>query len=447
MKRLKITGPDQFTIGGSQATYVLIICALLWMVNFMDRQVMAVVLEPMKHDLGFSDAQVGWITSALFISMALFAMPVAHWADRWSRRKVIGIFAIVWSVAMLLTSLGTSFYGIFIPRLLTGAGQAGFSAAAIALISAGYPEEVRAGKLGIFNFFQMIGIMTGLAVGGYLSVHYGGWQTPFLVFAIPGIVLGVFAFGMQDYDSIPTEPEAATTKFWGKVGALLQIKTIFWFYAGYTLFTASVFAILAWVPALIIRQFNVGEDVAGVIMAANGAFMVVGVLAGGLWADRWQAKQPAGKMRFASNMVLISTIAVLLALFFIFILHPGGIFDLGIYSLTGFGLFMLFSAAAAAVNPAVMAVTQSVVTLELRSLVWGLGVTVIMIFGGAWSPAVTGYLSDRLGGGAQDLAISLMIVGALGFGAFICFWKSALYYPIDAARVSTKIDSAKTGPH
>lgn len=438
MKNLKIKEPNRFTIGGPKATYVLIICSLLWMVNFMDRQVMAVVLEPMKHDLGFSDAQVGWITSALFLSMALFAIPVAYLADHWSRRKVIGILAIVWSVAMLLTGLGKSFYGIFIPRLLTGAGQAGFSAAAIALISTSYPEGVRSGKLGFFNFFQMIGIMIGLAAGGYLSVHFGGWQTPFLLFAIPGIVLGVFAFSMQDYNSILDSTESTATGFLEKVVALLQIKTIFWFYAGYTMFTTSVFAILSWVPALIIRQFNVGEDVAGIIMAANGAFMMVGVLAGGLLADQWQAKQAAGKMRFAAFMVLVCTIAVLLALFLVFVLDLGGIF-----SLFGFGLFIIFSAAAAAVNPAVMAVTQSVVTLELRSLVWGLGVAIILIFGGAWSPAVTGYLSDWLGGGAQDLAISLMIVGTLGFGAFICFWKSTLHYPMDSARVTTKVDQLK----
>jgi MFS family permease len=428
-----------FDIGGLKANYVLVICSLLWMVNFMDRQVLSVVLEPMKESLGFTDTQAGLVTTSLFVTMALFAIPVSYWADRWSRRKAIGLMAILWSIATLFTGLSESFFGILITRLVTGAGVAGFSAAAMALISASFNEDVRAKKMGIFNLFQIIGITIGLVAGGFLSANFGGWKMPFIIFAIPGVILGVMAFFMQDYKNTNLKNSAkAKFNLIANIKTLLKIKTLAWFYAGYTMFTAAVFAVLTWVPALIIRRFNVGEDIAGLIMSISGAFMVPGVLLGGIWADKWQKKNPAGRMGFASIMVLVSTITILLSILFVFFLHREDFFDIGPWLIIGMIALSLFSATAAAVNPPVMAVTQTVVPQELRGLVWGLGVSLIMILGGAWSPAATGYLSDWLGGSTQGLSMALIVMSLLGFGGFICFRKSTKHYPVDATKVEER---------
>jgi MFS family permease len=433
MKRDNGTETVEFRIGGPKATYVISICSILWMVNFMDRQVLAVVLEPMKLDLALTDAQAGWISTSLLLSMAVFAIPVSYWADRWSRRGAIGIMAITWSLTTALTGMGRSFAGVLLPRLATGAGQAGFSSAAMALISAGYPEAVRAKKMGVFNLFQIIGISAGLILGGYLSANLGGWRTPFYVFAVPGVILGLFAFLMQDY---PTATHAVGTHgksgFWHNIKTLLKIPTLVWFYAGYALFSAAGFAVLGWFPALIIRRFAVAEDVAGVIMAVAGIFMVPGVLLGGIWADKWEAKRAAGRMKFASTMVLLSSVGSVSSIAFVFLLHGGGLWDPSIWIVPGGIMFAVFSATAAAVNPPVMAVTQTVVTPDLKGLVWGLGVSIVMVLGGAWSPAATGYLSDWLGGESHGLALALIIVSSLGFGGFICLWRSSLHYPDDA---------------
>jgi len=79
--------------------------------------------------------------------MCLFAMPISYWVDRWSRKNMIGIMAIVWSTFTFTTGLGRNFLTVFIPRFLTGMGNAGFPAAGTALISASYPENARARKL------------------------------------------------------------------------------------------------------------------------------------------------------------------------------------------------------------------------------------------------------------------------------------------------------------
>jgi MFS family permease len=435
MKQITSNKTADFQIGGPKSTYVIIICSLLWMVNFMDRQVLAVVLEPMKLDLGLTDAQAGWITTALLLSMASFAIPVSYLADKWSRKGAIGIMAIVWSLATALTGMGRNFGGIFLPRFATGAGQAGYSSAAIALISASYPESVRAKKMGVFNLFQIVGISVGMILGGYLSANLGGWRTPFYVFTIPGVILGFLAFFMQDYRNVePASSNLRESGFVYNIKTLLRIRTLIWFYAGYALFSAAAFAMLGWIPSLIIRKFGVGEDIAGVIMAVTGVFMVPGVLLGGILADKWEEKRTTGRMGFATVMVLLSSFGSLSSMVFVFVLHEGGFFEPSIWIIAGGVMFVVFIASAAAVNPSVMAVSQTVVTPDLKGLVWGLGVSLVMVLGGAWSPAATGYLSDWLGGAARGLALALIIVSALGFGSFICFWRSSHYYPVDAQK-------------
>lgn len=177
-----------------QARNVLTVCFLLYMINCMDRQVLSAVLEPMKLDLGLTDTQVGLIQTLFLLSIALLAFPVSYLVDRWSRRKAIGIMAVVWSVFTFMTGLGKSFWGVIIPRSLVGAGEAGFSAGGTAMIAAVYPREARAKAMGIFNAAIPLGAGLGVMLGGYISVHFGGWRSPFFVFAIPGLIFGLTAF-------------------------------------------------------------------------------------------------------------------------------------------------------------------------------------------------------------------------------------------------------------
>ena len=87
--------------GGWRAHYVLIVCTLLYVINYMDRQVFAVILQPMKIDLQLTDAQCGLASTVLILGMAFFSFPISHLIDRWSRRKAIGLMAILWSLSLI----------------------------------------------------------------------------------------------------------------------------------------------------------------------------------------------------------------------------------------------------------------------------------------------------------------------------------------------------------
>jgi len=183
----------EYKTGGWRAHYVLIICTLLYTINYMDRQVFSVTLQPMKMELGLTDAQCGLAFTVFMLGMALFSFPVAHMVDRWSRRKSLGLMAMLWSAFTFLTGFANNFITVLIPRAFVGLGEAGFVPGGIAMVGASYDKEKRGRVVGIFHIAIPLGALLGVMLGGFLSAKYG-WRTPFYFFAVPGIILGVLAF-------------------------------------------------------------------------------------------------------------------------------------------------------------------------------------------------------------------------------------------------------------
>ena len=110
----------EYTVGGIGAHMVLVVMSLLYLINFMDRQVLSAVLEPMRIDLELNDFQAGAVQTIFLLGIALFSFPVAYLADRWSRRKAVALMAVIWSVFTYLTGLGRSFLGVVVPRAIVG---------------------------------------------------------------------------------------------------------------------------------------------------------------------------------------------------------------------------------------------------------------------------------------------------------------------------------------
>lgn len=437
----------EFQIGGPRSTFVLIVCSSLYMVNYMDRQVLSVVLEPMKLDLGLTDAQAGLIQTGFLLSMGIFSIPISYLVDRWSRSRAISIMAMVWSAATFITGLGKNFMGVFIPRMFTGVGEAAFSSGSIALISASYPEQDRSKKLAIYNLFLLFGIAVGMVGGGYLSANFGGWRTPFYAFAVPGMILAVLAWFMQDYKTPPRDKSTTGPSIFTNMKKLMKIRTLVWLYAGWGMHNLMAFSTLVWSAALIMRKFGVGEDTAGLVVAITGALAVPGVLLGGQLADKYQARQPSGRMRFAALADIGAGAGILLCLVCAMLVHPDQSTDVTVWLALGFAGYALYAIGAIAGQPAVGAVTQDVVPAELKGLSYGMSMFFMYLLGGGWSPYLTGYLSDRFGGGVEGLTYAMMITGSAAFLAFLCWWISSLYYREDAARAREAATAAATISH
>jgi len=418
---------DEYRFGKKNAHLILIVCSLLYMVNYMDRQVLAVVQEAIKVDLGLTDTQIGIIQTVFLMGMALFSLPVAYLVDRWSRKKAIGIMAILWSGFTFLTGLGRSFTGILIPRLMVGIGEAGFTSGGTPLITTAYPNRLRGTVLGIFNIVVPLGAAMGVVTGGYLSVHCGGWRTPFYVFAVPGMVLGVSAFFLSDYRTVKSvDIDGKGKSFFQYASSLFRIPSLKWLYLGYAMMQIMTLSFFVWGASFMIRAQNIREDKAGLLLGLVGLVAIIGAIGGGLISDRWQRRNKRARMLYPSIAVPLAAVLYIIAV----ILDFDGI---------GYVLAMLFGIVAVSAAPPLTSVTQDVVAPDSRGISWGMNVLTQYALGGGWAPLLVGLISDKLGGGADGLRIAMIIAGCGGFLAGVMFFISSRYYPDDCEKVKDRV--------
>ena len=422
MKKAQRDESPLFTPGGGRAHYILIVCTLLYIVNYMDRQVFSVILQPMKIDLGLTDAQCGLASTVLIVGMAFFSFPVSYLVDRWSRRKSIGLMALLWSAATFATGMAKNFTAVLIPRFFVGLGEAGFVPGGTALIAASYPKEKRGRVMGAFNLAIPLGAAAGVIFGGIISVKYG-WRTPFLFFAVPGIALGILAFFMKDYQTIEAPETAGGFRhFFNAFTSVLKLRTMRWYYPGLGIAVFMTSSVLVWLPSLLMRMMNIPEDRAGLITGGIGLMAILGAPLGGFLADYWQKKNPRGRMYVPVVAYIAGGIILIVAV-------------LTRFSPAGIALACVYGICAAMAMPAIAAISQDVVPVAHKGLSMGLAIFAQYMLGGAWGPSVVGFLSDWLGGGAEGLGTAVMLCGLFGVAAGILFFVASLTYPEDLQKV------------
>jgi len=422
MDQPSLNRPEQYKTGGWSAHYILIICTLLYVINYIDRQVFSVVLQPMKIELGLSDAQCGLAQTIFILGMAIFSFPVAFLVDRWSRNKTIGIMAILWSIFTSLTGLANSFVTLIIPRSLVGVGESGFTAGGVAMVSAAYPHDKRSRVLGIFNIGIPLGAALGMIIGGAISAAMG-WRWAFYIFAIPGVFLGILAFFMRDYKTKHAQDAANKgISFWKSIGQLLKIRSLRWYLLGYGVLNFMTVSVLVWMPALTMRIMGISEAQAGLIVGGWGLMAIIGAPLGGYLADIWQKKTGRGRLHLAAWTIMLAAVLLII----IVILKLGTV---------GIALGFVYGMAAVMGAPALNSISQDVVPAAHKGLSMGLAVFASYMLGGAWGPLVVGAISDALGGGAAGLSTALLITSVAGFLGGIILFIAAQTYPSDKAKV------------
>ena len=410
--------PSQPNAGRFSAWYILIVCSLLYMVNYVDRQVLSITVVHIQAELGLSDTLIGIIQTVFFMSMALFAFPAAYLADRWSRSKSVAIMAVLWSIFTYITGLGRSFLGVLLPRALVGVGEAGFTSGGIPLIAAAFPKESRGRAMGIFNMAIPIGSAAGMLLGGIIAKNWG-WRSAFFIFAAPGVILGLAALFMKDFSKpVDHAKPGEKASFFNAAVSLFRIPTLRWLYLGFAMQNITLFSFLTWTPAFIMRTRNVGSTEAGLTVGIIALMAVFGSILGGTAADAWQKRNKRGRMLTAA-MGLLAASALLVASVLL--------------DLSGIGFFfgLIYGVASVTPLPAVTAVTQDVAPPHLKSVSWGMNAFCCYILGGAWAPMIVGGISDYLGGGAYGLKVGLLISTLGGFLGAGFYWLSSKSYHRD----------------
>ena len=340
--------------------------------------------------------------------------------------------AVIWSVFTFVTGLGKSFAGVFAPRVMVGVGEAGFSAGGTAMITAAYPAESRGRAMGIFNIFVPLGAALGYIMGGYLSTHYGGWRTPFYVFAVPGVILGIAALFLKDYKTVSRADAGVGARgFLASAVSLFKIPTLKWLYIGHAMHNIMAVSILVWLPTFLMRTHNVTEAKAGMTVGVISLMAIIGSPLGGFLADFWQKTNPRGRM-------LVPVIGDLIAAA---LLVPALMMDAsgpGLIMMFAFGIFLMLGL------PSIHTITQDVVTPGMKGISWGMIILIIYLLGGGWAPWIIGLISDSLGGGAYGVKTALFIAPAAGILAGVFFFFGSRHYAADVEKVKHEIIEEET---
>lgn len=179
------------------AWYALALLMFVYVMNFLDRQIIYILFPAIKQDMQFSDLQLSLLgTSAFAIFYTFLGIPFGRMADKGSRVKLIAVGLLIWSLFSGLTGFATGFWSIFFCRVMVGVGEATLGPAAISLLADYFPPSKRATVTSIYSMGIAIGAGFAAIFGGFLAVY--GWRTAFFIVGFPGILLAILVFFLKE---------------------------------------------------------------------------------------------------------------------------------------------------------------------------------------------------------------------------------------------------------
>lgn len=406
-----------------QANFALAVFLLAYILSFVDRQILGLMVDPIRRDLGLSDLQMGLLQGVAFALLyATMGVPFGMAVDRWSRRNLIIGGVIVWSIATALCGLAGSFAALFAARVLVGVGEATLSPAVHSFLSDAYPAHRLARAMSIYTLGITIGGGMALIIGGSVValIAQGGatvlpmvgelrpWQMTFLVVAAPGILLALLiamtrepARTSRAADGVSVVPGIAAIlrNFWVNRRAFLSI------HLSSALFGIYGYGITGWYPTLLIRSHQMTAGEAGLWLGlVYLVFGSLGSIAGGWLSEKFAL---AGRTDANLRVVMLAAGAVLVPAT-LAPLMPSAPLLLAVYAPACFLFYAYFGCSTAAIqlaSPPMMRGANSALFLLTNALV-GLSAGMLAV-----------PMADRwVFGGTGQLGNALALIAALGCG-------------------------------
>jgi MFS family permease len=432
MKDAKI--PEGYLFTKPYTNYVFVLLFLLYMFDYIDRMVVTSLFPFLKEDWNLSDTQCGALMSAVYMSIVLLTFPVSILVDRWSRKKTIGLMALVWGVATGICALTKSFSQLFTARAFIGAGEAGYAPGGTAMIAGLYPQEKRSWMIGLWNASIPLGSAIGVALGGIIATNWG-WRHAFGLVAIPGLVIAILFFFVKDYKTIgltvkkaqsdrKSERKAVTMSIKDMLNEFLNKPSLIFTYFGMAGVVFTTTSLMTWLPTYFHRVQSLPESQAGMKSSTIMVLALIGAPLGGYIADRWRKKKVNARLLFPTISTLLSAIMLFLAL----VVFPGKM---------QYVLLLTMGVLITAFVSAASAVTQDVVHAGMRAMSYAVAVVIQNSLGAFASPILIGALSD-----ATDIQTAMSVLPLALLLAAVMFFTGSFYYERDLSKVENiKLES------
>ncbi|HPF25502.1 MAG TPA: MFS transporter [Steroidobacteraceae bacterium] len=435
------TPGDAPTVAASSVTterygwYVVFVLMLAYTLSFIDRQILSLLVQPIKSELDISDTQVGLLQGFAFaLFYTVLGLPMGRIVDRYSRKNLIAVGVALWSLMTVLCGVARGFGALFVARMGVGIGEATLSPAALSMIT----DCFRSGRLGtalsIYSLGIFIGAGTAFMIGGAviaavasmasvtlpLAGTLAPWRLAFFVVGIPGLLLAILIYQLREPSRTGVILTVDGTSAQLSVRQVMQqLRRRQRSFIGIALLMAChaicMYAVFAWTPTFFVRSFGWTAATAGMTL---GAIVLLagcgGMLTGGWLCDRWQA---AGR---ADAPLRVGLLGALLA-------GGGGLFCMTSVdaSRAVVGLIPLVVGLALPIG-SVFAALQLIFPNQVRGQISALFLFVISLIGITLGPLLPGVLNDRVflsdASIGQSLAITISTAAALmGIVARITF--------------------------
>lgn len=397
--------------------YALGVLVIVYTFNFIDRQIISILLPAIKAEFVLNDWVLGFISGSAFVLFyATLGLPIALIADRWNRRNLIAISLAVWSLMTALSGAAANATQLTLARIGVGVGEAGCSPAAHSMISDYYPPEQRASAMGIYTLGISFGIMIAYLAGGWV-VQNIGWREALWIVGLPGLLLALvvrytvkepprgMSEGLLDKGNPSTVLSVANL--------LASRKSFIHMAVGAGLASFGGYSVANFFPSFLVRSHGMNPAEIGVYLG-----LILGIAGGLGFAGGGFVADHLGKRRQRYALWGVS-VAMLFAWLFVFPIYLTDSKSLSIILFIVPAIFSNFYLATT------FAQTQGLVGLRMRGVASALVLFLLNIIGLGLGPLTTGMLSDLLVAdyGQDSMRYALLIVGGV-----VGPWSAFHYY-------------------
>jgi MFS family permease len=419
---------------GWRSHYTLAVLLFVYTMSFIDRQIMGILIQPIKQEFQVSDTAMGMLsglTFALFYSV--LAIPFGRYADRANRRNFVAYCCAAWSAMTALCGMATGYWSLALARVGVAVGEAGGTAPSLSMIADHYPPERRGRAMGVYWLGPQLGILFGLTLGGWIAQQHG-WRTAFVWMSLPGILAALLlrftaieprrgvweGAAAATASSAPAEPLREVVRGLWASKAFVRI-TLAGLLMGFTGYGIGI-----WTPSFLVRSHGMTLQGAGAVMGLlGGTAAALGALLSGWLSDTLARRDP----RWRIGVPLLGCLLSLPSGLAFFLMPAGQVWQLGSMVVPhAVGFYLLFGVTAVWWTAPVYAVLAELIAPHRRATalsIFSLGLTMI---GGGLGPLLVGLLSDQLvtyfGSEALRMALavttgSCFLLGTLAFASAI----------------------------
>ncbi len=389
---MTMTAGESSLVSPRARTITLTLLTVTYFFSYMDRQILSILVEPIRAEFDLADWQLGLLGGLAFaIFYAGLGIPVARLADKANRRNIIAVALALWSGFTVACGVAQNFIQLLLFRIGVGVGEAGSSPPSHSLIADLYPPEKRAGALAIYSLGVSLGGAFGTIIGGTIA-HYYGWRWAFVAVGLPGIALALLVrYFVTEPERGASEPDRPNLDHEARpsVGesfkAMWANKAAVHVIAGFTLTSTIGYGLTYWGPAYYQRSFGFTTlDISTIVAPTLAVAGIVGVVGGG-WLANWCAR----KWGLWSQATMIAVLKAI-ALPFAALLYLTGNPVMGIAA-----YFVSLVFASCYLGPT-FALVQALAPIKMRALWAAIALFINNLIGLGIGPTAIGFLSDSL---------------------------------------------------